>query len=65
MGSIKSYMEKEVGYMSQDTKVGMYEGIIEPSLLYSCELWTLKVHERKRMKRVETNCLRTSKAYRL
>ena len=25
-------------HMSREAKVGMYEGIIEPSLLYSCEL---------------------------
>ena len=36
----------------------MYEGIIEPSLLYGCEVWTLKVRERKRMEAVEMNCLR-------
>ena len=36
----------------------MYEGIIQPSLLYGCEVWTLKVRERKRMEAVEMNCLR-------
>ena len=36
----------------------MYEGIIEPSLLYGCEVWSLKVRERKRMEAVEMNCLR-------
>ena len=36
----------------------MYEGIIEPSLLYECEVWTLKVCERKRMEAVEMNSLR-------
>ena len=36
----------------------MYEGMIEHSLLYGCEVWTLKVHERKRMEAVEMNCLR-------
>ena len=36
----------------------MYEGIIEPSLLYGCEVWTLKVGERKRMEAVEMNCFR-------
>ena len=33
-------------------------GIIEPSLLYGCEVWTLKVCERKRMEGVEMNCKR-------
>ena len=36
----------------------MSKGIIEPSLLYACEVWTLKVRERKRMEAVEKNCLR-------
>ena len=36
----------------------MYEGIIETSLLYGCEGWTLKVHERKRMEAVEMKCLK-------
>ena len=33
-------------------------GIIEPSLLYGCEVWTLKVCERNNMEVVEMNCLR-------
>ena len=36
----------------------MYEGLIEPSLLYGCEVWTLKVCERKGVEAVEMNCLR-------
>ena len=35
----------------------MYEGIIEPSLLYGCEVWTLEVLERKRMEPVENGVL--------
>ena len=46
------------GHVSREAKVGMYEGIIKPSLLYGCEVWTLKVRERKRMEAVEMNCLR-------
>ena len=45
-------------HISQEAKVRMYEGIIEPALLYDCEVWTLKVRERKRMEAVEMNCLR-------
>ena len=56
MGSIERCMAKEA-YISK-AKVGMYEGIIEPSLLYGCEMWSLKVHERKREEAVEMNCLR-------
>ena len=36
----------------------MYGGIIEPSFLYGCEVWSLKVCQRKRMEAVEMNCLR-------
>ena len=42
----------------------MYEGIIEPSRLYGCEVWTLKLSERKRMEEVEMNCLRTIRSLR-
>ena len=42
----------------------MYEGLIEPSLLYGCEVWTLKVCKRKRMEAVEMNCLGNVCSYR-
>ena len=51
-------MEKGAYISSREAKAGMYEGIIEPSLLYGCDVWTLKVHERKRMEAVEMNFLR-------
>ena len=57
MGSIERRMEKK-RHISREAKVGMYEGIIEPSLLYGCEVWSLKVRERKRMEAVEMNCFR-------
>ena len=44
--------------MSREEKVGIYERIIEPSLLYGYEVWTLNGCERKRMEAVEMNCLR-------
>ena len=31
---------------------------MEPSPLYGCEVWRLKMCERKRMEAVEMNCLR-------
>ena len=54
-GALKD-MENEA--LSREAKVGMYEGIIEPSLLYGCEMWPMNVHERKRMEAVEMTCLR-------
>jgi len=42
--------------VSVEAKVGMYEGIVEPSLMYGSEVWSLNVHERKRVEAVETNC---------
>ena len=36
----------------------MHERIIECSLLCGCEVWLLKVHERKKMEAVEMYCLR-------
>ena len=58
-GALKDIWKKKgIPGISREAKVGMYEGITEPSLLYGCELWTLKVHERKRMEAVQMNCLR-------
>ena len=45
--------------MSMEAKVGMYEGIVEPTLLYGCEAWTLNVHERRKVEAVEMSCLRS------
>ena len=56
MGSIERHGKKR--HISRETKVGMYEGIIEPSLLYGCEVWSLKVREGKKMEADEMNCLR-------
>ena len=55
-GALKDLWKKR--HISPEAKVGMYEGIIEPNFLYGCEMWSLKVHERKRMEEVEMNCLR-------
>ena len=55
-GALKDIWEKR--HISREAKVGMYELIIESSLLYGCEVWTLKVRERKRLEAVEMNCLR-------
>ena len=55
-GTLKDVWKKR--HISQEAKEEMYEEIFEPSLLYGCELWTLKVRERKKMEAVETNCLR-------
>merc|ERR1712002_376084 len=39
-GALKDVWKKR--HISREAKVGMYEGIIEPSLLYGCETWVLK-----------------------
>ena len=46
-GALKDLWKKR--HISREAKMGMYEGIIEPSLLYGCEAWTLKLHERKKI----------------
>lgn len=46
-------------HVSREAKVGMYEGIIEPSLLYGSEVWVLNTQERRRVEAVEMNCLRS------
>ena len=55
-GALKDVWKK--WHITREAKVGMYEGIIEPSLLYGCETWVLNVCDRKRMEAVEMNCLR-------
>merc|ERR1711921_35785 len=55
-GALKDVWKKR--HISREAKVGMYEGIIEPSLLYGCETWALNVKDRKRREAVEMNCLR-------
>merc|ERR1712002_1299798 len=55
-GALKDVWKKR--HISREAKVGMYEGIIEPNLLYGCETWALNKKDRKRMEAVEMNCLR-------
>merc|ERR1712002_182437 len=55
-GALKDVWKKR--HISREAKVRMYEGIIEPSLLYGCETRVLKVQDRRRMEAVEMNCLR-------
>ena len=44
-------------HVSREVKVGMYEGIVKPNLLYGCEAWVMNIHERRRVEAVEMNCL--------
>ena len=55
-GALKELWKK--GSISIGAKVGMYEGVVEPTLLYGSETWVLNVGERKRIEAVEMNCLR-------
>ena len=43
----------------REAKVGMFEGIVEPSLMYGSEVWVLNKSERKKIEAVEMNCLRS------
>ena len=45
--------------VSMEAKVGMYERIVEPTLLYGSEVWMLNTNERKKVEAVENNCLRS------
>merc|ERR1712002_1070031 len=53
-GALKDVWKKR--HISREAKVGTYEGIIEPSLLYGCETLVLNVHDRRRMEAVKMNC---------
>ena len=57
MGSVKRRRVWKKRHIAQKAKVVMHKGITEPSILYGYEVWTLKVHKRKRMEAV-VNCLR-------
>ena len=45
--------------VSRQAKVGMFEGIVAPAVLYGSECWVLKARERKRVDVLEMKCLRT------
>ena len=38
--------------VSMEAKVGMFEGIVEPSLLYGCKTWVTNKSERKKIEAV-------------
>ena len=44
--------------MDAQAKLGMYEGIVEPTVLYGCEAWTLNVTEKRRLEAMEMTGLR-------
>ncbi len=57
MGALRSvWKEKSV---SLQAKIGMFEGIVVPTVLYGCESWALNAEERKRIEVMEMRCLRT------
>merc|ERR1712148_100523 len=47
-----------MGGMSVHAKLGMYEGIVEPTVLYGSETWTLNLTERRRLEASEMAGLR-------
>ena len=44
--------------MSVEAKCGMFEGIVEPCLMYGSETWVLNKREQKKVMAVENDCLR-------
>ena len=56
-GMLKSLWNRR--NVSREAKVGMFEGIVEPSLLYGSETWVTNKSERKKMEAVEMDCLRS------
>ena len=45
--------------VSVEAKVGMYESIVVPTVLYGCETWCLNARERKKVDVMEMKCLRS------
>ena len=62
-GALKSvWKERSVGMKA---KMGMYEGVVVPSMLYACETWGLSEQERKRVEVADMRCLRAMCGLRL
>ena len=45
--------------VTREAKVGMFEGIVEPSLWYGSETWVMNKSEHKEIEAVEVECLRS------
>ena len=45
--------------VSRQAKVGMFQGIVAPAVLYGSECWALNVREKRRVDVLEMRCLRT------
>ena len=45
--------------VSIEAKVGMFESIVAPTVLYGCETWMLNARERQRVNVMEMKCLRS------
>ena len=56
-GALKSLWKRR--NVSREAKVGMFEGIVEPSLLYGSEVWVLNKSEQRKVEAVEMDCLRS------
>ena len=57
MGALRSvWKERSV---SLQAKIGMFEGIVAPSVMYGCEAWTLNARERRKIEVMEMRGLRT------
>ena len=56
-GKLQSRVWERSG-LSLQTKLQVYRAIILPSLLYSCETWTVYVCHAKQLNRFHLNCLR-------
>ncbi|WP_289480288.1 hypothetical protein, partial [Klebsiella pneumoniae] len=56
-GALKSLWRRR--NVSMEAKVGMIEGIVEPSLMYGNEVGVLNKSEHKKVEAVEMDCLRS------
>ena len=57
LGALRSVW-KETS-VSRQAKMGMYESIVVPTVMYGCEAWALNAKERKKLEVLEMKCLRT------
>ena len=56
LGALKSIWSKRS--VSREAKLGMFEGIMVPTVMYGSECWALNAREKKKVDVIEMKCLR-------
>jgi len=57
LGALKSVMSCRT--LGMEANRGLYEGVVEPTVLYGAETWGVRAEERRRLTVFEMKCLRS------